>query len=229
MAKDPAFLFYYQDFLVGVEFMDDAEVGQYIRILCHLAHQGTLTEKHILSICSAHAIPESIRSKLKQDESGNYYNPRLREETEKRRKYTESRRKNASSEKHMQSISSAYAQHMENENENKDTINSYEKMFEKIAEEFKLSEEIKEVFLDWLKYKSEKRQSYKPTGMKSLIKTKMAESGGDVKVLRSMVDSSISNNYDGLFKPKGWVEKKEQKNSSDTDQLLKEMRAKRGH
>ena len=28
--KDPAVLFYFQDFLVGTEFMTDEEVGQYI-------------------------------------------------------------------------------------------------------------------------------------------------------------------------------------------------------
>jgi len=31
--KDPAVLFYFQDFLVGTEFMSDEEVGKYIFVL----------------------------------------------------------------------------------------------------------------------------------------------------------------------------------------------------
>ena len=44
--KDPAVLFYFQDFLVGTEFMTDDEVGKYIRILCHQADKGALTDVH---------------------------------------------------------------------------------------------------------------------------------------------------------------------------------------
>ena len=115
MAKDPAFLFYYQDFLVGTEFMTDDEVGKYIRILCHLADKNELSEKQVLRICKASAIPSAIQEKLTKDENGMYFNQRLRIEKEKRVKFTESRRKNAltrkASAKHM-------LQHMENENEN---------------------------------------------------------------------------------------------------------------
>lgn len=115
MAKDPAVLFYYQDFLVGTEFMSDEEVGKYIRILCHQADKGKLTEKQVLSVCKAHAIPECIKEKFLIDENGLYYNKRMLEEKEKRSNYVESRRKSALSPK---SIRTAYAQRMEDENEN---------------------------------------------------------------------------------------------------------------
>lgn len=111
MAKDPAVLFYYQDFLVGTEFMTDDEVGKYIRILCHQADKGSLTKKQVLSICKASAIPNCIQEKLSVDENGLYYNKRMAVEKEKRQKFAESRRNNALKGK-------AYAQHMENENEN---------------------------------------------------------------------------------------------------------------
>lgn len=119
MAKDPAFLFYYQDFLVGTEFMEEHEVGIYIRLLCHQADKGRLSEKHMLSICKAYGFTKSIKEKFVKDKDGLYYNERLELEIQKRRKYSESRRNNAKSVK-------AYAQHMENENEdvNKD-INSF--------------------------------------------------------------------------------------------------------
>ena len=107
--KDPAFLFYYQDFLIGTEFMTAEEVGLYIRILCHLADKETLKEEHMLSICKGYVFTKPLQEKFLIDENGFFYNKRLRFEVEKRRQYTESRRKNASK---------AYAKHMENENGN---------------------------------------------------------------------------------------------------------------
>ena len=95
MAKDPAFLFYYQDFLVGTEFMSHKEVGQYIRIICHLADKKSLSIEDMLSICKASAIPKRIMEKLSKDSDGKYYQKRLRFEVEKRKNFTESRRKNA--------------------------------------------------------------------------------------------------------------------------------------
>ena len=118
MAKDPAVLFYYQDFLVGTEFMTDSEVGQYIRILCHQADKGRLSSEHILKICNCQSIPKNILSKLLKDENGKYYNARMELEREKRQKYTESRRNNRKKGKDMSNISLSYVKHMENENEN---------------------------------------------------------------------------------------------------------------
>lgn len=114
MAKDPAVLFYYSDFLTGTAFMTDEEVGQYIRLLCHQADKGRLTKKQVLSVCKANAIPESIQEKLVVDENGLYYQRRMEEEKIKRSNYVESRRKSALSSK---SIRKAYAERMEDENE----------------------------------------------------------------------------------------------------------------
>jgi len=108
MGKDPAFLFYYQDFLVGCEFLTAEETGLYIRIICHLADKWSLSEKHMLSICKGYVFTDNLKEKFSLDQNGNYYQKRLREEVEKRRLYSESRRNNAK----------AYAKHMENENEN---------------------------------------------------------------------------------------------------------------
>lgn len=108
MAQDPAFLFYYQDFLIGTEFMSAEETGLYIRILCHMADKGKLSLRHIQSICKGYAFTENIKEKFLVDKEGFFFNKRLRHEVEKRRLYAESRRKNAK----------AYAKHMENENEN---------------------------------------------------------------------------------------------------------------
>ena len=113
--KDPAVLFYFQDFLVGTEFMTDDEVGKYIRILCHQADKGALSESQLKRICRSE-IPEAIKEKLLIDSSGNFYQNRMRVEREKRMNFTESRRKNRSKKDTI--ISSSYDKHMENENEN---------------------------------------------------------------------------------------------------------------
>ena len=61
-------------------------------------------------------------------------------------------------------------------------------------------DELREKFDEWLAYKSERGQKYKPTGLKSLIKK--IEDGvrdhGEAFVI-SAIDNSISNNWQGLF------------------------------
>ena len=120
MAKDPAFLFYYQDFLVGTDDFTNEEVGAYIRCLCHQASKGSLTEKHMIKICSSHEIHNAIKTKFKLQADGNFANERLIEEMRKRAAYAESRRNNRkkSKDNNSNNISSSYVQHMENENEN---------------------------------------------------------------------------------------------------------------
>jgi hypothetical protein len=120
--KDSAVLFYFQDFLVGTEFMTDDEIGKYIRILCHLADKGSLSGCQLKRICKGE-IPEAIIEKLKKDEAGNYYQKRMKEEREKRVNYSESRRINRTKkEEDMNNISKTYDKHMENENENENRI-----------------------------------------------------------------------------------------------------------
>jgi len=137
--KDPAFLFYYQDFLIGTEFMPNEEVGAYIRILAHQADKGHLTEKQVLSICRGYAFTDSLKEKFVLDPEGKYYNVRLDEEMKKRRKFAESRRNNALGLK-------AYAEHMGDVNENineivnkKEDINNVVKIWNDFAEKNKLS------------------------------------------------------------------------------------------
>jgi hypothetical protein len=119
MAKDPAFLFYYQDFFTGVSDMTNEEVGAYIRCMCVQAAKGGITEKHMLIICNSHEIQKTVTTKFERAPDTNlFYNPRLRDEIEKRKNYSLSRSKNRSSKKDMLNISETYVQHMENENEN---------------------------------------------------------------------------------------------------------------
>lgn len=124
MAKDPAFLFYYQDFLVGTSFHSNEEVGAYIRILAHLADKKTLSEKHMINICNSQKVWNSLKEKFTLDENGEYFNERLRDEVQKRRKYTQSRRNNRKSKEHMNNISKTYDKHMENEDVDVNVVNT---------------------------------------------------------------------------------------------------------
>lgn len=51
----------------------------------------------------------------------------------------------------------------------------------------------------WLKYKSEKNQKYKPTGLKTLKKKLLDLSGGDKDIAMAIVEQSMMSNYSGLF------------------------------
>jgi len=111
MPKDPAFLFYPNDFMSGTQFFTDEQVGKYIRLLIAQHQIGHLEEKHMLQICKTY--DKDIFFKFVKDINGKFYNERLDYEIYKRKKYTESRSKNRTSKKN---ISSTYEKHMENEN-----------------------------------------------------------------------------------------------------------------
>ena len=130
--KNPAFLFYTSDFITGTLFMNNEEVGAYIRVLCMQHQKGHLTEKEIKNICKKNKIFLSVISHFKQDKKGLFYNKRLDREKEKREKYSESRANNRKkSTKDIKNISStyenisnSYERHMENENEDENINNN---------------------------------------------------------------------------------------------------------
>jgi hypothetical protein len=126
MPKDPAILFYTSDFLTGTITLTDEQVGKYIRLLCIQHQKGYLTEKDMLSICKAY--DEDIYSKFLKNTEGRYYNERMFNEAEKRKRYSESRRSNALNPK---KDSEAYAKHMENENINEDIIKNEDILLKK--------------------------------------------------------------------------------------------------
>lgn len=137
MAKDPAFLLYYQDFAFGTRYMSLAAKGAYIDILCHLADKHTISKEHIFIICqSSDSLMSEIMVKLVVDSNGEYYSERLRIEVEKRKSYAKSRRENRlktanKQKKQGKNISKTYVPHMDNENEIEDVNDSSLKESEK--------------------------------------------------------------------------------------------------
>lgn len=90
--KDPAFLFYSGDFLVGVSDLTMEERGQYITLIALQHQKGHLFKRNIdLAVPN---VSEYVLAKFQLDENGCYFNARVEEEIEKRNKYVESRQEN---------------------------------------------------------------------------------------------------------------------------------------
>ena len=121
MPKDPAFLFYPNDFDAATKFFTNEQVGQYLRLLIASFQHGRLNRKQITFIMGLEP-DEEILSKFKVDDLGKYYNERLEAEITKRKAFSESRRKNV--QKRYEASTSVDTSlgtsgvHMENENEN---------------------------------------------------------------------------------------------------------------
>jgi len=92
MAKDPAFLFYPNDYIGGTMGMTFEEKGAYIEILMLQFNRGHMTSHMIGQLIGQ--LWESIRCKFVQDEQGLWYNIRLDQEKDKRMSFTQSRRNN---------------------------------------------------------------------------------------------------------------------------------------
>lgn len=57
------------------------------------------------------------------------------------------------------------------------------------------------IMADWLAYKSERGQTYRPLGLQRCYVRLLMLSGNDAAKARRIVDFSIANNYSGLFPP----------------------------
>lgn len=154
MSKDPAFLFYPNDYLGGTMGMSFEQKGAYIDLLIFQFNNHQFTEeqaKQVLSICFS-SVWEVLKNKFKKD-GDFYFNERLREEISKRKAFSESRRNNAL---HAKKPRKAYAKHMgnENENENRD-INKGNKStdFDKFWNAYPNKKEKQETLKRWQKLK----------------------------------------------------------------------------
>jgi len=136
MAKDPAFLFYSNDFLTGVADLTFEERGQYITLLALQHQKGHLTAKAI-KVCVP-GVSQDVLDKFTIDEDGNYFNERLELEAKKRSEHSRKQKERALKgwEKRKQqsggeATACATALPLEDENVNRDTnINTIKKVVE---------------------------------------------------------------------------------------------------
>lgn len=114
MTKDPAFLLYFRDFLVSTAFMSNAQVGAYIRGLCHQADKGHLPEEQLQQIAAEDW--SVIAPKFHTDSEGKKFNKRLDIVLKRRIEFSNSRRRNRLGVRLVKNTSERLEKHMGNGN-----------------------------------------------------------------------------------------------------------------
>lgn len=119
MAKDPAMLWYWNDWNSGTVTLSRHLKGCYIDLLHAQFNNGHLSLDEIKTVLgpdfSAWA---TLQKKFETDPKGLFFNERLQLEQDKRRAFSESRRANAKA--YPQASAKHMRRHMENENRNED-------------------------------------------------------------------------------------------------------------
>lgn len=116
MGKDPAFLFYPNDYIGGTMGMTLEQKGAYIELLMAQFNRGHMGG-HMCGQIVGQKLWEEVKHKFIQDADGLFYNERLELEKSRRQKFTGSRRNNLKG-KNQYSKVGHMTSHMENENEN---------------------------------------------------------------------------------------------------------------
>lgn len=134
MAKDPAFLWYPNDYIGGTMGMTKEEKGAYVDLLMMQFNIGHMPEHMCEQTCDKSTLLwHKVRHKFVQDEDGKWYNVRLEEEKNKRKNYVNSRRenslrKNKKTNKKKKHMNNHMYEHTENENINKNINNNSNKV-----------------------------------------------------------------------------------------------------
>lgn len=99
-------------------------------------------------------------------------------------------------------------------------------LFNRLLPEYSFSEELRGKLVEWMQYKSERRESYKETGLKSLLRQveNNAQRYGE-QALCELIDLSMSNGWKGIiFDKLEEIQKKGQRgNGSQTSNIFWEM------
>lgn len=62
-----------------------------------------------------------------------------------------------------------------------------------------VDEDMKPIVEDWIRYKREKKQTYKPTGFKTFYRQLVKFSSGTPERARAIIERSMANNWAGIF------------------------------
>ena len=123
MSKDPAFLFYPNDWIGGTMGMTFEEKGAYMELLMLQFNRGHMTNDMIGRTIGQ--LWDKVKDKFVQDDQGLWYNERLEIEKQKRQNFTNSRKNNRSGKnQHTKTkhVTGHMTSHMENVNENVNVI-----------------------------------------------------------------------------------------------------------
>lgn len=113
MAKDPAFLFYPNDWLGGTMGMTFEQKGAYMELLMLQFNRGHMTEHMIGQTVGR--IWDVLKDKFQKDKDGLWFNDRLEVEKNKRKSYVSSRLNNKNGKNQYKKNGGHMTSHMENE------------------------------------------------------------------------------------------------------------------
>ncbi len=212
--KDPAFLFYTNDFLTGTADLTNEEVGQYIRLMCYQHQKGHLSRAQINRLIKD--ISDYVLEKFVQDSDGNYYNKRLEAEIDKRSKFNTKQRENGykggrpknpsktqikAKQKPNQSQlktkqKPTESPRVENENENENVIEDLNEIVIKEIggvgerENSNVSFMIKEI-IDYLNVKADKSFKHSTQETRKLISGRLSD-GFEIDDFKKVIDNRVS-------------------------------------
>lgn len=194
MAKDPAFLFYPNDYLGGTMGMSFDLKGAYVELFLLQFNIGNFTSDQAIAVVGVDRW-EAIRYKFKSSEKL-FYNERLRAEIEKRKSFSESRRKNVQNryikptlEDTSQSTKEpTYELRMEDEDRNRIVKLNSRLKFKYISNEFL------ETWVVLIKQPKWKNKSDQALQM-ALKKLSNASEQDAIK----MMENTIAGNWQGIF------------------------------
>ena len=249
MAKDPAFLFYSQDFYAGTRTMLPEERACYIDLLVYQHQNGFIPHelKRILMFCNGideATLQATLEAKFERTDKG-WINKKLLSVVEERAEYKEKQSENGkvgqfykkakerlkakelkelkdfinidytreklikdlnnseSIEATLEALLKASLKHLEDEDEDEIENEDEDIILIKDSEKNK-------ILKDWLQYRKEIKKPIKAKKTLDLLAKKFDEN--DVNKCRQVVNTSISNSWQGLFWDKG--QEKESNNFS---------------
>ena len=218
-------MFYADDFLAGTMELSQEEVGQFIRLLCHQWNRGSIpvaTEKQ--QRLTGGCVSVDVLAKFKLYDDGELRNERLEEVRSERDRFlqqqSEKGRKSAELRKQASTAvqpdtqpetnhgSTAVEIRLQPESNSPSPSPSPKKERQTVRSEWELipGVELPDCFrtqncLDatklWLQYKTEKRETYKKTGL-TMTLTKWSNEFTPAE-LPSAIERSIANGWKGLY------------------------------
>lgn len=197
MSDNPAFLLYSQDFLIGCAEFSHTEIGQYFRILCYMHQKGRMNEQTIRLLVGS--ISDKVKSKFSVDESDMWYNERLEQVIEERRKFVESRKINGSlGGRPKREKPTAPPNEIEDEIEIEDKY--FNSLYEQYFLEF-VNLLPKDVWVKWIDYRKEIKHKLTKSSAEGQLKKllKLNQLGSKPT---DVINQSIENGWQGLFEVK---------------------------
>ena len=208
VEKAPAFQFYAQDFLTGVMYMSNEEIGMYIKMLSKQWTDGKIPKKRLgfLVGISWDKLSDELKSKF--EDKGDYViNSRLEEEREKKhnffKKQAENGKKGGRPKKQKPKLNPNKSQKKPLEDEDEKEVEVRSKKKEDVVYPFD-TEKFKRYWGLWLDYKSKEFNfKYKSEQSEQAALKKLANysQNNESKAIQ-IIEESMANGWKGFFEIK---------------------------